>query len=117
SPRMSAITRTRTAMNAGLSVPQPLPEAHRPPPDDLTGLKGDLMPYAIGADPGSVFGGYGRVRAMAGPLLAGFSGNVATYLGNERVDVGEAFVQVRSSKWGDLKAGRQLIFVGPVNNS
>jgi hypothetical protein len=77
----------------------------------------DLEPYAFGADDGGTVGGQARLRGIAGRVMAQVGGRFADFAGNGETDLSEASLLYRSGRWGDLKVGRQHLFVGPANNS
>jgi hypothetical protein len=77
----------------------------------------DLEPYAFGAREGETIGGQARLRGIMGRVLAQVGGRFADFAGNRKTDLSEASLLYRSGGWGDLKVGRQHLFVGPTNNS
>jgi FecR protein len=90
---------------------------HLPRPASGGGATWDLEPYAFGADEGETVGGRARLRGFQGRVMAEVGGRIARFAGNEEIDLSEASLLYRAGRWGDLKVGRQHLFVGPANNS
>jgi hypothetical protein len=77
----------------------------------------EINPYAIGSNEGETVGGRSNVRAVAGRLLATLGSRYGRFRGQDRTDVSELSLLYRFGQGGDLRVGRQFLYLGPVNNS
>jgi hypothetical protein len=76
-----------------------------------------LDSYAIGAEPGETLGSRARLNAVHRRLFAEVGGHYGRFRGRDDPDLSEMALLYRFGEGGDLKIGRQHLFLGPVNNS
>jgi hypothetical protein len=118
SPGLSAVRSARGSQLAASGEGTPTSPPNREPRGtSRSGATWDVEPYSFAADEGETVGGQARLRGISGRLLAEVGGRFADFAGNDESDLTEALLLYRSGRWGDLKAGRQHLFVGPTNNS
>jgi hypothetical protein len=93
------------------------PEVRAAPVRGLSGVIWQVAPYVIGSNEGETLGGLARMQAVHGRLLASVGGLYERFRGDEHIDLSESSLLYRFGRGGDLRVGRQHLFIGPVNNS
>jgi len=81
------------------------------------GFAWESEPFAFVGDEGDAIGVRSRMRAVSGRWMASVGARYGQFDGEGDSDLYEAFLLHRTPRWGDLKVGRQYLFLGPATNS
>ncbi|MGO8672959.1 MAG: FecR family protein [Capsulimonadaceae bacterium] len=107
------------ALEGGDVVLRPMEVGAKGPAKTTYGLypKVDTDNYNVGADPADTLGNMTKFGVAHDHWLAQVGALTTDYNNAWSVKTSDALVMYRSTSLGDVKVGRQQLFVGPVNNS
>lgn len=81
------------------------------------GFSWESEPFAFVGDSGDAIGVRSRMRVTKGRWMTSVGARYGQFDGDGKTDLYEAFALHRTPRWGDLKVGRQYLFLGPASTS